>query len=183
MVEFTLPKNSKITQGKTWPQPAKATDVTEFRIYRWNPNDGQNPRIDTYYVDRNDCGPMVLDGLIWIKNNVDPTLTFRRSCREGVCGSSAMNIDGTNTLACTKAMDDAKEPLKIYPLPHQPVVKDLVPDLKNFYAQYASIEPWLHTTTPTPEKKPRTRTDAVRAAMAKITRRNSTRKQRDAQKS
>jgi len=153
MVEFTLPKNSKITQGKTWPKPAKATDVTEFRIYRWNPDDGQNPHIDTYYVDRDDCGPMVLDGLIWIKNNVDPTLTFRRSCREGVCGSCAMNIDGTNTLACTKAMDDAKEPLKVYPLPHQPVVKDLVADLKNFYAQYASIKPWLQTVTATPEKE------------------------------
>ena len=147
MVEFTLPKNSKVTQGKTWPQPAKATEVTEFQIYRWNPDDGQNPRVDTYYVDRDDCGPMVLDALIWIKNNVDPTLTFRRSCREGVCGSCAMNIDGTNTLACTKAIDDAKAPLKIYPLPHQPVVKDLVPDLTNFYAQYASIEPWLHTVT------------------------------------
>ena len=86
---------------------------------------------------------MVLDALIWIKNNIDPTLTFRRSCREGVCGSCAMNIDGTNTLACTKAIDDVKAPVKIYPLPHQPVVKDLVPDLTNFYAQYASIEPWL----------------------------------------
>ena len=91
------------------------------------------------------AAPMVLDALIWIKNNIDPTLTFRRSCREGVCGSCAMNIDGTNTLACTKAMDDAKAPVRIYPLPHQPVVKDLVPDLKNFYAQYASIEPWLQT--------------------------------------
>ncbi len=126
---------------------------TEVRVYRWDPEDGQNPRVDTYYVDRGDCGPMVLDALIWIKNNVDPTLTFRRSCREGVCGSCAMNIDGTNTLACTKAMDDAKEPLRVYPLPHQPVVKDLVPDLTNFYAQYASIEPWLHTVTPTPENE------------------------------
>ena len=104
----------------------------EFRIYRWNPDDGQNPSVDTYYVDRDDCGPMVLDALIWIKNNVDPTLTFRRSCREGVCGSCAMNIDGTNTLACTKAIDDARAPVKIYPLPHQPVVKDLVPDLNEF---------------------------------------------------
>ena len=153
MVEFTLPKNSKITQGKTWPHAPKAVHETEFRIYRWNPDDGANPRVDTYYVDRDDCAPMVLDALIWIKNNIDPTLTFRRSCREGVCGSCAMNIDGTNTLACTKAMDDAKAPLRIYPLPHQPVVKDLVPDLKNFYAQYASIEPWLKTVTATPEKE------------------------------
>src|SRR5665811_1013731 len=115
MVEFTLPKNSKITQGKTWPHAPKsgglAVHETEFRIYRWNPDDGANPRVDTYYVDRDDCAPMVLDALIWIKNNIDPTLTFRRSCREGVCGSCAMNIDGTNTLACTKEMDDAKAPV------------------------------------------------------------------------
>ena len=147
MVEFTLPKNSKITEGKKWPRTSHATHVSEFRIYRWNPDDGQNPSVDTYYVDRDDCGPMILDALIWIKNNIDPTLTFRRSCREGVCGSCAMNIDGTNTLACTKAIDDTRAPVKIYPLPHQPVVKDLVPDLKNFYAQYASIEPWLQTVT------------------------------------
>src|SRR6185312_8568849 len=155
MVEFTLPKNSKIVEGKTWPHGPKALagQETEFRIYRWNPDDPENPRIDTYYVDRHDCGPMVLDALIWIKNNIDPTLTFRRSCREGVCGSCAMNIDGTNTLACTKAIDDEKAPVKIYPLPHQPVVKDLVPDLKNFYAQYASIEPWLKTVSPAPEKE------------------------------
>ena len=109
MVEFTLPKNSKITEGKTWPQAGRGDATTrEFRIYRWNPDDGSNPRIDTYYVDPDDCGPMVLDALIWIKNNIDPTLTFRRSCREGICGSCAMNIDGTNTLACTKAMDDIK---------------------------------------------------------------------------
>src|ERR1022692_2305038 len=132
MVEFTLPKNSKITQGKTWPHAPKAVHETEFRIYRWNPDDGANPRVDTYYVDRDDCAPMVLDALIWIKNNIDPTLTFRRSCREGVCGSCAMNIDGTNTLACTKAMDDAKAPVRVYPLPHQPVVKDLVAERMAF---------------------------------------------------
>src|SRR5271169_409930 len=153
MVEFTLPKNSKVTQGQTWPHSPKARNETEFHVYRWSPDDGANPRLDTYYVDRGDCGPMILDALIWIKNNIDPTLTFRRSCREGVCGSCAMNIDGTNTLACTKAIDENKAPVRIYPLPHQPVVKDLVPDLNNFYAQYASIEPWLHTTTPTPEKE------------------------------
>ena len=97
---------------------------------------------------------MVLDALIWIKNNIDPTLTFRRSCREGVCGSCAMNIDGQNTLACTKSMHDVKDgAVKVNPLPHQPVVKDLVPDLTNFYAQYASIEPWLKTTSPTPQKE------------------------------
>src|SRR6266481_6307102 len=154
MVEFALPKNSKISGGKTWPKPSGAIDTREFKVYRWNPDDGKNPSVDTYFVDTQDCGPMVLDGLIWIKNHIDPTLTFRRSCREGVCGSCAMSIDGQNTLACTKSMHDVKDSaVKINPLPHQPVVKDLVPDLTNFYAQYASIEPWLKTTSPTPQKE------------------------------
>ncbi|MGR7995874.1 MULTISPECIES: succinate dehydrogenase iron-sulfur subunit [unclassified Xanthobacter] len=155
MVELTLPKNSQMTPGKVWPKPANAKKVTEFRIYRWNPDDGRNPRIDTYYVDRDDCGPMVLDGLIYIKNKIDPTLTFRRSCREGVCGSCAMNIGGTNTLACTKGMDEVlvKGIINVYPLPHMPVVKDLVPDLTRFYAQHASIEPWLQTDSAAPEKE------------------------------
>jgi len=153
MVEFTLPKNSKVTQGKAWPAPLGARELREYQIYRWNPDDGRNPRLDTYQVDLHDCGPMVLDGLIWIKNKIDPTLTFRRSCREGVCGSCAMNIDGTNTLACTKDMRDIKGAVKIYPLPHMPVVKDLVPDLTEFYAQQASIRPWLQTASVTPEKE------------------------------
>jgi succinate dehydrogenase / fumarate reductase, iron-sulfur subunit len=153
MVQLTLPKNSKITQGKTWPKPVGATRLTEFRIYRWNPEDGQNPRIDTYFVDRDDCGPMLLDAIIWIKNKVDSTLTFRRSCREGVCGSCSMNIDGVNTLACTQAIDDTAAPVKIYPLPHMDVIKDIVPDMSLFYAQHASIEPWLKTDTPAPERE------------------------------
>src|SRR6202040_3063972 len=153
MVEFALPKNSRITGGKSWPKPVGATATREFRVYRWNPDDGKNPGVDTYYVDTQDCGPMVLDALIWIKNKVDPTLTFRRSCREGVCGSCAMNIDGTNTLACTKHMDDIKGAVKIFPLPHMSVVKDLVPDLTNFYAQHASIKPYLQTVTVPPEKE------------------------------
>jgi succinate dehydrogenase / fumarate reductase, iron-sulfur subunit len=153
MVEFTLPKNSKVTQGKAWPTPLEARELREYQVYRWNPEDGRNPRLDTYQVDLEDCGPMVLDGLIWIKNKIDPTLTFRRSCREGVCGSCAMNIDGTNTLACTKDMRDVKGAVKIYPLPHMPVVKDLVPDLTEFYAQQASIKPWLQTLSVTPEKE------------------------------
>ena len=153
MVQLTLPQNSKITEGKTWQRPTGARNVTAFRIYRWSPDDTANPRMDTYFVDRDDCAPMVLDALIWIKNKIDPTLTFRRSCREGVCGSCSMNIDGTNTLACTKGMDEIKGTIKIYPLPHMAVVKDLVPDMTNFYAQYASIEPWLKTSTPTPEKE------------------------------
>ena len=153
MVQLVLPKDSRPKTGKTWPAPAGAKRTTEFSIYRWNPDDDANPRIDTYYVDRDDCGPMVLDALIWIKSKIDPTLTFRRSCREGVCGSCAMNIDGVNTLACTIGMDEIKGAVKVYPLPHMEIVKDLVPDLTTFYAQHASIEPWLKTVTPAPEKE------------------------------
>jgi succinate dehydrogenase / fumarate reductase iron-sulfur subunit len=153
MVQLTLPKNSKITAGQTWPHHAGARRERELRIYRWNPDDGKNPRMDTFYVDLEDCGPMVLDALIWLKSKIDPTLTFRRSCREGICGSCSMNIDGVNTLACTCAMGDVKGAVRIYPLPHLPVVKDLVPDMTMFYAQYASIEPWLKTQSPTPQKE------------------------------
>jgi len=153
MVEIALPKNSKPTEGKTWPHAPAAREEREFRVYRYDPEGGKNPRIDSYFVDVEDCGPMVLDALIWIKNKIDPTLTFRRSCREGVCGSCSMNIDGTNGLACTRGMDEIDGTIRIYPLPHMPVVKDLVPDLTVFYAQYASIEPWLKTDTAAPEKE------------------------------
>ena len=153
MVQFTLPQNSKVGRGMAWPARADAAKITEFHIYRWNADDGANPRMDTYSVDREDCAPMVLDGLIWLKNKVDPTLAFRRSCREGVCGSCAMNIDGENTLACTKAMDEIGGPVTVRPLPHLPVVKDLVADLTLFYAQLRSIEPWLQTETPQPERE------------------------------
>ena len=154
MAEFTLPKNSKIKPGKHFPAKPDAKDVRTFRIYRWSPDDGENPRVDTYDVDMATCGPMVLDALIKIKNEIDATLTFRRSCREGICGSCAMNIDGTNTLACTKAIEDCPSgDVKIYPLPHMPVVKDLVPDLTHFYAQYASTKPWIRTETPPPDRE------------------------------
>ena len=157
MVELTLPKNSRVQDGQTWDAPAKdgekPSNIKVFKVYRWSPDDDDNPRVDSYEVDLDTCGPMVLDGLIKIKNEIDPTLTFRRSCREGVCGSCAMNIDGRNTLACTKSIEEVKGEVAVYPLPHMEVVKDLVPDLTNFYAQYASIEPWLHTDTPEPEKE------------------------------
>ncbi|MDF1599440.1 succinate dehydrogenase iron-sulfur subunit [Mesorhizobium sp. YIM 152430] len=153
MVEITLPKNSRINEGRTWPKPAGATNLREYKIYRWSPDDDENPRTDTYFVDMDDCGPMVLDALLWIKNNVDPTLTLRRSCREGICGSCAMNIDGTNTLACTKGADEVSGVVKVYPLPHMPVVKDLVPDLTVPYAQLSSIQPWLQTVSPEPAKE------------------------------
>ena len=151
MVELALPKNSKVTKGKVWPKPEGAANLREYRIYRWSPDDDENPRIDTYFVDMDDCGPMVLDALLWIKDNIDPTLTLRRSCREGICGSCAMNIDGTNTLACTKGADEIGAVVAVYPLPHMNVVKDLVPDMSNFDAQHQSIEPWLKTVSPQPQ--------------------------------
>jgi succinate dehydrogenase / fumarate reductase iron-sulfur subunit len=153
MAELTLPKNSRVMPGKVWPKPAGATRLREFRVYRYNPDEDANPRLDTYFVDLADCGPMVLDALLYIKNKIDPTLTLRRSCREGICGSCSMNIGGANTLACTKGIDEFKGPISIYPLPHMPVIKDLVPDLSTFYEQHRSIEPWLKTTSPTPDKE------------------------------
>jgi len=153
MVQLTLPKNSKIVEGKVWPKPKTAAALKAFRIYRWDPEEGGNPRIDTFHVDTAVCGPMVLDALIHIKNEQDARLAFRRSCREGICGSCAMNIDGTNALACLQPIADVKGTVKIYPLPHMRVVKDLVPDLSTFYAQLRLIEPWLQTDSPAPDKE------------------------------
>src|ERR1041384_573396 len=133
MAQFRLPANSRIRPGKLFKAAAGAKQVRVFKIYRFDPESGENPRVDTYEVDMASCGPMVLDALIKIKNEIDPTLTFRRSCREGICGSCAMNIDGLNTLACTKANEDIRGTIKIYPLPPMPVVKDLVPDLKEVF--------------------------------------------------
>ncbi|MDO5090114.1 MAG: succinate dehydrogenase iron-sulfur subunit [Cardiobacteriaceae bacterium] len=165
MAEFKLPANSVIKEGKHYPAPAGAKNIRTFKIYRWNPGKNENPRTDTYDIDMDNCGPMVLDALLKIKNEIDSTLTFRRSCREGICGSCAMNIDGMNTLACTKAIDDVKkEQVNIYPLPHMHVVKDLVPDLTHFYAQHASIKPWLQTETPAPERE-RLQSEADRAKL------------------
>jgi succinate dehydrogenase / fumarate reductase, iron-sulfur subunit len=151
MVQLALPRNSRIRKGKVWPAPEGAAQPRKVTVYRWNPDDADNPRVDTYTIDAADCGPMVLDALIKIKNEIDPTLTFRRSCREGICGSCAMNIDGINTLACTRGLDEIEGTIRVYPLPHMPVVKDLVPDLTHFYAQHASVKPWLETDTPAPE--------------------------------
>jgi len=153
MAQFTLPQNSKVTKGERYAAANGATNAKTFKVYRWNPDDEANPRMDEYELDLDECGPMVLDALIKIKNEVDPTLTFRRSCREGICGSCAMNIDGTNTLACTKSIEDCKGDVAVNPLPHMPVVKDLVPDLNHVYAQYNAIEPWLKSDTPTPNRE------------------------------
>ena len=153
MVSFSLPKNSKVREGRTWPKPKGAARLKEFRIYRFDPESGENPRLDTYFVDLDHCGPMVLNALIWIKDNIDSTLTFRRSCREGICGSCSMNINGENTLACIRPIEEFTAPVRIYPLPHMEVIKDLVPDLTLFYAQHRLVEPWLQTDTPAPERE------------------------------
>ena len=153
MAEFTLPANSRMTDGKHHKAPDGAKRVKTFKVYRYNPDDEKNPTIDSFEVDLDDCGPMILDALIKIKDQVDSSLTFRRSCREGICGSCAMNIDGGNTLACLKAIDDVEGDVAIYPLPHQQVIKDLVTDFTQFWAQYESIQPWLQTSSAAPEKE------------------------------
>lgn len=155
MAQFTLPANSVVKPGKSYKDSSNSSNMKKVMVYRYDPDSGDNPRTDTYEVDMDNCGPMILDVLIKIKNEIDPTLTFRRSCREGICGSCSMNINGSNTLACTKAVDDYKGDLKIYPLPHMEVVKDLVADLTNFYAQYASIKPWIQSDSPPPPDRER----------------------------
>ncbi|MGH8508598.1 MAG: succinate dehydrogenase iron-sulfur subunit [Gammaproteobacteria bacterium] len=153
MRAIKLPVLEKIEAGKHFTAPAGTARLKRFKVYRYNPDSGKAPQLDSFDIDLTRCGPMVLDALIYIKNELDTTLTFRRSCREGVCGSCAMNIDGSNTLACTKAIDDAGIDVSVYPLPHLPVIKDLVPDLTHFYAQYASIKPWLQADTPPPARE------------------------------
>jgi succinate dehydrogenase / fumarate reductase, iron-sulfur subunit len=165
MVEFTLPANSRVRSGKTFKAPSGAKRVKRFNIYRWDPDDGANPRTDNYDIDLDACGPMVLDALIKIKNEVDPSLTFRRSCREGICGSCSMNIDGINTLACLKPIDEVRGEVRINPLPHMPVMKDLVPDLTQAYAQLRSVEPWLKSDTPSPPDAERKQSRDERAKL------------------
>ena len=155
MATFTLPKNSRISGKGRTHKAEGAARVKNFRIYRWDPESGENPRFDNFEIDLDACGPMVLDAIIKIKNEIDPTLTFRRSCREGICGSCSMNMNGKNGLACTTAIEDLAGDIRITPLPHMEVVKDLVPDFTHFYAQYASIRPWLQTVSPTPSGKER----------------------------
>ena len=165
MADFFLPQNSKVVAGRHHPAPAGAKRVKTFRIYRWDPEVGGNPRMDSYDIDLDQCAPMVLDVLLKIKNEIDTTLTFRRSCREGICGSCAMNIDGTNTLACLKYTDEVKGDVKIYPLPHLPVIKDLVPDIGGIFEQYLSIKPWLQNDTPPPTDSERLQSVEERAKL------------------
>jgi succinate dehydrogenase and fumarate reductase iron-sulfur protein len=153
MAEFILPKNSKIVKGKYYKDKTNSRNIKKVNVYRWDPEDGRNPRIDTFEVDMDNCGPKVLDILFKIKNEIDSSLTFRRSCAHGVCGSCAMNVDGVNTLSCIKAHDDIKGELNIYPLPHLRVIKDLIGDLSNLYKQYESIQPWLKNSKTDTEKR------------------------------
>ena len=162
MATFTLPKNSKITGKPRHHAAATSGKIRKFKVYRYDPDSGDNPRYDTFEIDLDQCGPMVLDALIKMKSEQDPTLTFRRSCREGICGSCSMNMNGRNGLACTTAIEDLTGEVRITPLPHMHVIKDLVPDFSHFYAQYASIRPWLQTVTPTPSGKERLQSPAQR---------------------
>ena len=162
MAEFRLPKNSRPEKGGAVHKAEGATNVKKFKVYRYNPESGKNPHYDTFEIDTDKCGPMVLDALIKMKSEQDSTLTFRRSCREGICGSCSMNMNGKNGLACTTAIEDLKGDIQITPLPHMEVIKDLVPDFTHFYAQYASIEPWLKTKTTTPSGKERLQSPAER---------------------
>lgn len=164
MVQFTLPAHSRVVPGKRHPAPANAVRPKRFEIYRYDPDSGANPRLDTFEIDLDRYGPMVLDALIAIKDEIDSTLSFRRSCREGVCGSCAMNIDGRNTLACTHAIEDCRDVVKIYPLPHLPVIKDLAPDMTQIYEQYAAIKPWLENDSP-PCERERLQSHADRAKL------------------
>jgi len=153
MAEFKLPKNSEVKDGKTFDVSNGSKNTKSFKIYRFDPETGENPRLDTFKIDLDKCGPMVLDALLHIKNTIDGSLTLRRSCREGICGSCAMNIDGSNTLACLKPIAEVKADVKISPLPHLPVIKDLVPDITHVSAQYTSIEPWMKTESPLPARE------------------------------
>ena len=165
MVEFALPKNSVVQKGKTFKAAAKTKHLRHFEVYSVDPSSGDTHRIDRYEIDMQQCGPMVLDAILKIKHAIDSTLTFRRSCREGVCGSCSMNINGKNTLACTKAIADYSGTIKIYPLPHMAVVKDLVADMTHFYEQYASIKPWLESKTPAPATTERLQSKEERAKL------------------
>lgn len=162
MAEFRLPKNSRPQKTGKVHKAEGATNVKTFKVYRYDPDSGENPRFDTFEIDTDNCGPMVLDALIKMKSDQDASLTFRRSCREGICGSCSMNMNGKNGLACTTAMEDLKGDITITPLPAMDVIKDLVPDFTHFYAQYNSIEPWLKTKTTTPSGKERLQSPAER---------------------
>ena len=152
MTRISLPKNSKFTNGNYY-KGNNLIKLKKINVYRWDPDKKINPTVYTFEIDLDKCGQMVLDALILIKNQIDSTLTFRRSCGEGVCGSCAMNIEGQNTLACQKNIKEIKGDINIFPLTHLPVIKDLVVDLSHAFKQLEFIEPWLKTNIGEPTKK------------------------------
>ena len=151
MTRISLPKNSKFTNGNYY-KGNNLKKLKKINVYRWDPDKKINPTVDTFEIDLDKCGQMVLDALILIKDQIDSTLTFRRSCGEGVCGSCAMNIEGQNTLACQKNIKEIKGDINIFPLTHLPVIKDLVVDLSHAFKQLEFIEPWLKTNLGEPTK-------------------------------
>jgi succinate dehydrogenase / fumarate reductase iron-sulfur subunit len=156
MVQFFLPPKARVKRGRFWDleaQRAPNTSALSISIYRFDPDSTNNPRLDTYIIGPTFSGGMVLDLLLYIKNHIDPTLTFRKSCREGVCGSCAMNINGENTLACIHPLAKLGRGLRVFPLPHMNVLKDLVIDLKFAYKQYAQAEPWIQRSQPFSSKR------------------------------
>ncbi len=165
MVQFRLPREARPVTGREHAAPERAARPRRFVVYRFDPDTGGPPRLDTFVLDLDDCGPMVLDALLKIKNEMDATLSFRRSCREGICGSCAMNINGRNTLACTRRIDAYPGEIRVLPLPHRPVIRDLITDLSQFYRQYAVVEPWLQERTPPPPDRERLQRPADRARL------------------
>ena len=160
MVQLSLPKNSVPIKGKSYSnvdlldeQSQQNHDIRFINVYRWSGDENTPPQIDRFEIDVKKAGTMVLDILNQIKAELDPSLTFRKSCREGVCGSCAMNIDGVNTLACQKNIEECSDVINIYPLPHMKVLKDLVVDLKKAFEQFKSIKPWLSKKTPNNKKE------------------------------
>ena len=160
MVQLSLPKNSVPIKGNSYSnvdlldeQSQQNHDIRVINVYRWSGDENTPPQIDRFEIDVKKAGTMVLDILNQIKAELDPSLTFRKSCREGVCGSCAMNIDGVNTLACQKNIEECSDVINIYPLPHMKVLKDLVVDLKKAFEQFKSIKPWLSKKTPNNKKE------------------------------
>ena len=153
MVEFSLAQNSKIVKGKTFKKNKNSKNLKLIEIYRWERDLGKKPRIDRFYIDTNNCGPMILDALIYIKSELDPSLTFRRSCREGVCGSDGMNINGKNGLACVTPLSEVlkRNKITLRPMPGLPVVRDLIVDMKQFFDQLEKVKPYLITKSDSPD--------------------------------
>ncbi len=127
--------------------------TVRFEIYRYNPDKDAKPYMQSLQVTLHPTDKMLLDALIRIRSEVDDSISLRRSCREGVCGSDAMNINGKNGLACVTSMRDLKEPIVLRPLPGLPVIRDLIVDMSQFFKQYHSIKPYLINDTPPPEKE------------------------------